>query len=323
MWLLSTDRAELHHFVSPDQVLGGYAILSHVWDHQEQTFQEVQALSAQCTILGGNPRDLVSPKVRACCILAENHGHKWIWADMCCINRESSAEISEAINSMYLYYSLSSVCYAYLRDVPGGYYSELFFQMSNSPFRSSIWHQRGWTLQELIAPKIVLFLSQDWKLLGTKAELADLLHDITRVPVDVLRMQQDPNTISVARRMSWAAGRKTTRIEDEAYSLLGLFGVSMTTCYGEGRDAFRRLQEEIMKRNVDTSLFAWGTGRFEQPLGASSSPLLARCRVHDNDLCYLLAPSPSSFADCHDIYYRAPRVRSAPVSRSPATLCSY
>ena len=329
MWLLSTDRAELKLFASPDQVPGGYAVLSHVWDESDAfTFQHVQTLKDQSAILGAsNPRDIMTPRVRDCCILAESHGHKWLWTDMCCINRESSAELSEAINSMSLYYSLSSICYAHLQDVPGGYFSEVYLQMPNSPFRSSIWHQRLWTLQALVVPHLVLFLSQDWKAIGTKAELSALLSDISGVPADVLRMEKDLNTVSLARRMSWAARRTSTRTEDEAYALMGIFGVNMPVCYGEGREAFHRLQEEIMRRSVDTSLFAWGSGASDPAVDIHSPPTLpsASCSLHDDDSCYLLASSPSQFANCRDIDCKSPWVRPSPVS-SPVVeryVCSH
>ncbi|KAH9935227.1 uncharacterized protein BXZ73DRAFT_100612 [Epithele typhae] len=302
---LYTDRAELRAFASPDEVPGGYAILSHVWESDEQSFQQVQAFQLQATLISGNPRDLVSPKIRACCLLAERHDHKW----------ESSAEVSDAVNSMFLFYASADVCYAYMRDVPGGYFSELFFSMCNSPFRHSAWHFRGWTLQELLAPGLVLFLSQDWTVLGSKADLAELLEDITRIPVDVLRMQRELSSVSIARRMSWAATRKTTRIEDEAYSLMGIFGVNMPVLYGEGKEAFRRLQEEIMKHSVDTSLFAWGTGAFtETEIATAQHTVLpsASCAMHDDPARYLLAPSVSCFADCHKVEWRAPVTQVPP-----------
>ena len=118
MWLLGTDRAELHYFASPENVTDGYAILSHVWDKKEQSFQELRALQEKCQADGSNPRDKASQKIRRCCEVAESHGFRWIWNDTCCIDKTSSAELSEAINSMYRYYSLAKVCFAYLSDVP-------------------------------------------------------------------------------------------------------------------------------------------------------------------------------------------------------------
>ena len=294
MWLLSTDRAELKFFTSPEDVPGGYAILSHVWGEHEDTFQDVRSLSDRCTKTGGNPRDLVGIKIRESCRLAQRHGWAWIWSDTCCIDKSSSAELSEAINSMFRYYSLSAVCYAFLGDVPPS--SSLQLDDDKSHFRHSRWHKRGWTLQELVAPKLVIFVSSEWTILGHKAALAELLESITRVPVGILRFEKDITDVSLAGRMSWASDRQTTRAEDEAYSLMGIFGINMPTLYGEGRKAFYRLQEEIMRTSVDTSLFVWGRS---QAVGALSSDVLrAESPIqhgHFSDVVHLLAPSPSLF----------------------------
>ena len=125
-------------------------------------------------------------------------------------------------------------------------------------FSRSRWHTRGWTLQELIAPRVVFFLSDSWEFMGSKSELADRLEGITGIPTSVLRLERKPQDFCIAQRMFWAARRQTTRLEDEAYSLLGIFNINIPTLYGEGRKAFRRLQEEIMKQSPDTTLFAWG-----------------------------------------------------------------
>lgn len=299
MWLLCTDRAELKFFPSPESVPKGYAILSHVWDAKEQTFQDTQELSRQCEVTGRNPRDLSSPKIRDFCVLAEHHGYQWAWVDTCCIDKTSSSELSEAINSMFRYYSLAEVCYAYLRDV----LSPLRDASSESAFRKSRWHKRGWTLQELIAPDVVVFVSLDWKVLGTKAEMAHQLQEITNIPAKVLTMETEMTEMSVAARMSWAAERQTTRPEDEAYCLMGIFGINMPTLYGEGRQAFRRLQEEVMKRSMDTSIFAWG-----DILAADNLYSV----VHDHaDETYLLAHAPSAFRGCGDRHFSLPNPPAA------------
>ncbi|KAI0742572.1 heterokaryon incompatibility protein-domain-containing protein [Daedaleopsis nitida] len=254
MWLLDTHTFQLHFFVSPSAVKEGYVILSHVWDEEEQSFQDLQNIHDRCKKSGENARSLVSPKIRHFCALAVRQGYRWAWIDTCCIDKTSSTELSEAINSMFRYYSLALVCYAYLKDVP----AHGDHGTSGSPFRSSRWHTRGWTLQELIAPRIVHFLSSTWEYLGSKADLAPVLRRCTGIPVAVLRLEQRPEDVSVAQRMAWSAKRDTTREEDAAYCLLGLFGINMPTLYGEGKNAFRRLQEEILKNSRDTTLFAWG-----------------------------------------------------------------
>ena len=297
MWLLNTARAELHYFVSPEGVPGGYAILSHVWDAQnEQSFQDLQALTAQCRIQGVNPRDspAVASKIRQCCRLAELHGYEWVWIDTCCIDKTSSAELSEAINSMFRYYYLAELCYAYLADVD-----------DLQGFAESKWHTRGWTLQELLAPPVLLFISRDWTTLGSKADLATVVSRITGIPTTVLKFEEPLSNVSIAQRMSWAAFRQTTRLEDRAYSLMGIFGVNMPTLYGEGRRAFRRLQEEVMKQSVDTSLFAWGEELESKYLSVERFNPTASHQDHGYH-SYLLAPSPYAFRYRRNTLFRPP-----------------
>ncbi|KAI0706356.1 heterokaryon incompatibility protein-domain-containing protein [Earliella scabrosa] len=259
MWLLSTDRAELHYFADHLAVDGGYAILSHTWGPDEQSFQDLQALRAWCrrAIRKRNPRDRVSQKIRQSCILAEAAGYKWIWIDTCCIDKTSSAELSEGINSMFRWYSSAEVCYAFLEDVPTPSHRWELYDFHSS-FRNARWHTRGWTLQELIAPQVVTFVSQSWEAFSDKVELSFLLSDITGIDEGVLTRKVRYDAVSIAERMYWASRRQTTRVEDEAYCLMGLFNINMPTIYGEGRAAFQRLQQEIMKSTFDTSLFVWG-----------------------------------------------------------------
>ncbi|RPD76184.1 HET-domain-containing protein [Lentinus tigrinus ALCF2SS1-7] len=307
MWLLSTDRAELHYYVSPEEVPDGYAILSHVWDKKEHTFQEIKALSTRCEGTDTNPRDLLHPsdKIRRCCEVAASHGYRWVWIDTCCIDKTSSAELSEAINSMFRWYALAKICYAYLADVSS---SELTSKTRNlhlhtrrsGSMGSSNWFRRGWTLQELLAPSFVVFLAADWGALGTKADYAELLEEVTAIPFQVLTLQRPIADFSVAQRMSWAANRQTTRVEDGAYCLMGIFGVTMPPLYGEGDMAFQRLQEEIMKHYDDSTLFAWSTKPFAiwtmqlRPVEEDSLAFGLGCDMQDHDSHpYLCAPNPS------------------------------
>ena len=163
---------------------------------------------------------------------------------------------------MFNWYKGAHTCYAFLRDVP----SDTDVREKDSKFWKSRWFERGWTLQELIAPLVVIFLSEDWEFLGTKAVLAEVIYEITFIDPEVLTHKRALSDESVADRMRWAANRKTTWVEDEAYSLLGIFAITMPTLYGEGRYAFRRLQEEILQRIPDQSLFAWGSKCLRFPL---------------------------------------------------------
>ncbi|EIW61091.1 uncharacterized protein TRAVEDRAFT_86691, partial [Trametes versicolor FP-101664 SS1] len=193
-------------------------------------------------------------KIKAICKVARDAGYKLVWIDSACIDKSSSAELAEAINSMFELYRLADVCYVYLVDVPD---SKEDPEHHTSMFQHSRWHGRGWTLQELLAPKEVVFLTASWTFLGTKCSLVHALTLATNIDSNILLGRAPLSSASVARGMSWAASRETTRIEDEAYSLLGIFGVHMSPIYGEGRNAFLRLQEEIIKTIPDQSIFAW------------------------------------------------------------------
>jgi hypothetical protein len=191
--------------------------------------------------------------------------------DPVCIDKDSSAELSEAINSMYTWYQKARICYAYLSDVQADCSKDLNlvaeelaqpdheYSTQTTQFASSRWFSRGWTLQELLAPEILHFYSDSWTLLGTRESLHRLVSVITGIDTAILLNPvhiHDP-FVSVAKKMSWAAHRNTTRLEDRAYSLLGIFNVNMPLLYGEGRKAFTRLQEEILRTSDDESIFAW------------------------------------------------------------------
>lgn len=250
------ETAEFYDEIPP------YAILSHTWGREEVTFQDMQ--QGRGTTMEGYA------KIRRCCEVAKANGIDWAWVDTCCIDKLSSAELTEAINSMYGWYKQAEVCYAYLEDVP------------SMCFADSRWFSRGWTLQELIAPSTVVFFNGDWRFLGSLNDLGHEVAKITKIPASILLKTADLGDISVAQRMSWAAGRKTSRLEDRAYSLLGIFGINMPLIYGEGEKAFIRLQDEIIKGVEDYSIFAWGSDD-EEPYGG------------------LLASSPDAFADSGDL----------------------
>ncbi|TFK89155.1 HET-domain-containing protein [Polyporus arcularius HHB13444] len=267
MWLLDTSSGTFLHVDRPRE--HRYAALSHVWrSGGELSFRDLKALQLNAEKKRSSIRrrllrhkgsdDSVlsnaSDKIRDCCALARRHGYRWVWIDSCCIDKSSSEELSEAINSMYDWYAAADICFAFLDDVGDDHDPRL----KDSRFRRSRWFTRGWTLQELIAPAVIVFVSQTWRLIGTKADLGDLVEEITGVDRAILTHARPLDSVSVARRMSWAAKRNTTREEDRAYSLMGIFGVNMPTIYGEGANAFIRLQEEILKHVPDQSIFLWG-----------------------------------------------------------------
>ncbi|PMD16890.1 hypothetical protein NA56DRAFT_730642, partial [Hyaloscypha hepaticicola] len=182
-------------------------------------------------------------KVTGCCAQAALDGWEYVWIDSCCIDKTSSAELSEAINSMFRWYKKAEVCYAYLSDVSSASDDPRNFP---SQFSQSKWFTRGWTLQELLAPHYVDFFDQTWTWIGSKGSLNAVISQITGI-ADLVCYKE----ASVAQKMSWASYRETTRIEDLSYCLLGLFGVHMPPLYGEGENAFMRLQREIMNTTDD------------------------------------------------------------------------
>ncbi len=234
-----------------------YAILSHTWggDDDEVTLQDLKELTA--SRLRGPDRLFSHPvaqkagyaKIYDSAKLALAQGYRYIWIDTCCIDKTSSAELSEAINSMFRWYQNSAVCYAFLSDV--GHVES--HDTENAVLRSSRWFTRGWTLQELIAPSDVLFYNKEWKLIGRKREdihFQALLSDITGIEVELLNGTLGLDEFSIATRMKWASERRTTRLEDIAYCLMGIVSIQMPLLYGEGSRAFIRLQEEILKGSI-------------------------------------------------------------------------
>jgi hypothetical protein len=215
-------------------------------------------------------------KIVHTCRLAKQDGLNFAWIDTCCIDKSSSAELTESINSMFEWYKNAAVCYTFLADHP-----------PNSALLACRWFTRGWTLQELLGPQRLEFFDMQWVHLGSKLSFADAIASITDIPVAVIRGDKALSNCSVAMRMAWSSSRKTTRVEDVAYCLLGIFNVHMPLIYGEGYAAFRRLQEEIVKRNNDLTILAW-----EVP----------ERKTTDGEVIDLFAKSPAAFAQSFDIY---------------------
>jgi len=258
MRLLHTTEHKLEEFEGNKIPL--YAILSHTWGENEITFQDFSGSDVK--------GEKGYEKIRKTCSIAADHGFYYVWIDTCCIDKTSSAELSEAINSMYRWYQDSGVCYAYLADVPPNAVDHRTRAIGHE-FSKSRWFTRGWTLQELIAPSTVIILDQKWQEIGTKSTLKQEISKITGIPTNIL-LEGDLENASVAQRMSWASKRETTRVEDLAYCLIGMFGINMPLLYGEGEGAFTRLQEEIMKVSDDHSLFAWKSSKKRSGLLATS-----------------------------------------------------
>ncbi|KAK3109958.1 hypothetical protein LTR53_016246 [Teratosphaeriaceae sp. CCFEE 6253] len=296
MRLINTTTLELGEYIGWRDT-PRYAILSHRWGDDEVSYKD---------FLKGRKRDGNGfLKIQHACRQALQDGYDHIWVDTCCIDKRSSAELSEAsrrncmelregkelsprlcrvqaINSMFSYYSRARVCYAFLADV---YPLSPLDQAETITARlaASSWFTRGWTLQELIAPRRVKFFDRDWTFFGDKCSaflppgsLNAVLAGITGIPESVLRDRESMYHQSVADRFSWASRRITTRVEDASYCLLGIFNINMPLLYGESETAFLRLQREILARFDDDSILAWRTFQESEGLMPSPRGVLAR-----------------------------------------------
>jgi hypothetical protein len=219
-----------------------YAILSHTWGAEELSFKDLED--------GSGKKSAGYDKIVFCGKQAERDSLQYFWVDTCCIDKSSSAELTEAINSMFRWYREAAKCYVYLSDVSGPVFNpdnKSYHLPWEAAFRSSRWFTRGWTLQELIAPKTVEFFTKDGERLGDRVSLEQHISKVAGIPVEAFRGGA-LSSFSIAERMSWADKRETTQEEDKAYSQLGIFDVSMPLIYGEGRPrALKRLREEIDK----------------------------------------------------------------------------
>ncbi|KAF4472623.1 het domain-containing [Fusarium albosuccineum] len=289
-----------------------YAILSHTWvDGQEVTFQEFSTEKA---------RDKSGwAKIEKTALLALEDGLEHVWIDTCCIDKTSSAELTEAINSMMSWYEQSQVCYTYLVDVP----SDLGQNEQEYAFRNSRWFTRGWTLQELLAPSKLIFVFANWSRFDTRDEMASLVSSITGIDIPFLHTPDWENkddlsvsgistvsggsrrakldSASIAQRMSWASKRQTTRVEDVAYCLLGIFGINMPLLYGEGPKAFLRLQEQILMGSDDQSILAWNFEGFETERIVKNGDTWTWDYHRKPTFAGFLAASPSAFSTCQNI----------------------
>ncbi|KAJ5629295.1 hypothetical protein N7528_002952 [Penicillium herquei] len=341
MRLINAKTLQLEEYM--DSQIPEYAILSHTWNITgEVSFQEMQGLGSEERDALASDSDIevaaqTTPstgyaKIKYTCQRARREGIKYVWVDTCCIDKTSSAELSEAINSMMRWYENSEICYAYLADVPPTDVAPGTDPASReSAFAESRWFRRGWTLQELLAPNKLAFLASDWSYLYSREKVSMLISIITSIPLSLLgprkcsrqygrygwtrasaactrrrySLASALSKFSIARRMSWASRRITGRREDRAYCLLGIFGINMPLLYGEGDAAFFRLQEEIIKHSDDQSLFAWNPLGSLFPFSSNSPPLAEEFDSNDaglerNSRIGFLASSPDCFENSGD-----------------------
>jgi hypothetical protein len=257
-----------------------YAILSHTWkEGQEVTFADLKDIGNAVDANSQNKEGY--QKIRFCARQAKHDGLDYFWVDICCIDKANNTELSKAINSMFRWYRNARKCYVFLSDVE----NDDLEGDGELVFRQSRWFERGWTLQELLAPHSVEFFSNKGARLGDRELLKHIIHEVTRIPVDCLS-GSDLSRFDVTERFSWAANRQTTKEEDGAYCLFGMFSVHLPLIYGEGKEnALERLR--------------------------SAAILKHKCRSYDQEerlskMCsWLTAPDPSTN------YHKAHKQRQA------------
>ncbi|KAK0647983.1 heterokaryon incompatibility protein-domain-containing protein [Cercophora newfieldiana] len=248
MRLIDTKTLALSEFFG--DAIPEYAILSHTWGSEEVTLQDWDDLDLASKKAG-------YAKIQGACHRARMERIKWLWVDTNCIDKSSSAELTEAINSMFDWYMRAEVCYAHLSDVPNK--DTVDAATMDLKIQESRWFSRGWTLQELLAPKQLVFYASDWSKIGNRsASMSKKVSRITGIGKKYLRGDHaEVRRAPIARKMSWLAPRTTTRVEDMAYCMMGLFDINMPLLYGEGAKAFTRLQHEIIKASNDHTIFCW------------------------------------------------------------------
>lgn len=326
MRLINTISLELKEFF--DSQIPKYAILSHRWGEDEVTFEEYTSGQNQKVatyrLKSGYQKILDLCRIAREGVRVDGDGsakYEWAWIDTICIDKSSSAELSEAINSMYKWYEKSEVCLVFLPDVtavpPTNYSQEDVITLqghssfSRAQFVKSVWFTRGWTLQELIAPRMVSFYDNQLNLLGSMFKRwpadrdagNDALYyaaaQAAHIDKDSLSTAEAAEKArSIAGVLSWAAHRETTRAEDMTYCLLGLCKVNMPLLYGEGGlRAFRRLQLEIIASNPDVSILAFRQDAFRNTTGILASDVSQ----------FLGCMGPSKYQQRGNILTRSPR----------------
>ncbi|KAK3656386.1 hypothetical protein LTR56_003088 [Elasticomyces elasticus] len=289
-----------------------YAIMSHTWGEEEISFQEWENGGSAVTLKEGYL------KVVNACKQAERDGFEWLWADSVCIDKTNNSELAESIQCMYAWYHNAEVCYALLSDVDGaqtltGSVEPADVECRSSvssadrvqQFRESRYFTRGWTLQETIAPRKLVFYSKDWTLFDALDDPIPAVSQITKIPEAVLRHEKKLSECTFAQRLSWASDRETKRVEDQAYSLLGTLDVVMPPHYGEGSKAFLRLQKVLLSEEGGMTVLAW-----------DSSHELAQSAC-------LLAPSLACFRESGDIEAELSSLTTAEYSFTNIGLSGY
>lgn len=254
-----------------------WVIFSHRWGEAEPVYEEVKENK-----LSDKPGH---KKLRNFCEVAHGEHHaEFVWSDTCCINKKDSTEYARSIRSMYRWYANAPLCVAYLVGT-----------INISDLERDVWFTRGWTLQELLAPKKLKFYNKNWHPLTNigndkeSPEIAAQIERATTISPDDLRHFSPADRLTqkyeISKRMRWAALRETTVAEDRAYSLMGIFSVSLYIDPGEGQErALWRLMEQILQFSNSPEVLNWaGNPARETSLSSSAFPSRVACFSGSND----------------------------------------
>ncbi|KAG2149017.1 uncharacterized protein EDB93DRAFT_1143122 [Suillus bovinus] len=230
----------------------GWVMLSHRWERKEPLLHDIQ----HKVIYDLDPVGTIV-KLQKFCEVSRSAGYRWAWSDTCCIDQNNNLELQRSVNCMFAWYHHSALTIVYLSDVP---------PLSKSgALANSTWNTRGWTVQEFLAPKIILFYQSDWKLyLDNRSrnhkQSVNIMGELERSTGINARALVDfhPGTRDAREKLRWASTRVTTLQEDIAYSLFGIFGVHLPVIYGENRqNALGRLLQEIIAHSGDITVLDW------------------------------------------------------------------
>lgn len=340
MRLLNIHTFELAEF--GDSSIPPYYIASHKWTTDETTYKDVKKQRNTGSPGYKKIRDYCSflqrtnvPSTRSMDALGIKRDCEWLWIDTSCIDKKSSAELTESINSMFKYYAKSEVCYAYLQDVG----TAEKYESATLDLMQSVWFRRGWTLQELLAPRVVVFLTRDWEILGHKCRLKFCdsscdgfgeclnykIEKITNISNQRLRFNwSNGGAVAMREASLWISKRTTERVEDRAYCILGILGLNLVPIYGEGTRAWQRLQDEYQKMterqlsNTDFRLFDT-----ENHLQRA---LLSESGTNTSSLVVSGTPSAEMFRTGHDgdkLGWHVDSSRPAGLNTVPAEIISF
>ncbi|KAG6372488.1 hypothetical protein JVT61DRAFT_7591 [Boletus reticuloceps] len=242
-----------------------YVMLSHKWEDNEPLFRQVAHIAVYD--LETSP---THDKLQTFCKIVRDAGFNWAWSDTCCIDKSDHFVLQEALVAMFRWYQGSAMVIVFLRGV-----------RPSSPrgaLAASIWNTRAWTLQEYIAAKVIRFYTEDWTLYRDldvpnhkeSPEIISEMEQATGVSAQQL-MVLSPGLSSIREKLRLASTRRTTHVEDTAYSLLGIFSaIGIPAIYGEGEASLGRLLANVLTRSGDASILAWtgDSSRFNSCLPA-------------------------------------------------------